>query len=271
MKTRFLSLLAFVLLFSCTREVAPIQESPVAETEEPQAIVSGEIIVKFTEDMTSLVEADLSEADVVTKSSELTFLNSELGIRSMERLFPHAGEFEERTRAEGLHRWYKVKYDKEIPLTKASDGFNALPGVEIVEPVRNIKLTSYFNDPKLKDQWHYKNDGGMDGFKAGADINVEPVWKDYTTGNSDVIVAIVDGGIDYEHEDLKDAYVGGKKALEDSLKRRGIKGSVMDNPRVSTYLVKYENDTEIYINYGVKDYESGGLTVKPGDYYRVDK
>ena len=35
------------------------------------------------------------------------------------------------------------------------------------------------------------------------------------------------------------AYLAGKKALEDSLKRRGIKGEVIDNKRVSTYLVKY--------------------------------
>ena len=37
------------------------------------------------------------------------------------------------------------------------------------------------------------------------------------------------------------AYVAGKKTLEDALKRRKIKGEVLENPRVSTYLVKYGN------------------------------
>lgn len=41
------------------------------------------------------------------------------------------------------------------------------------------------------------------------------------------------------------AYVAGKKALEDTLDRRGIKGEVIDNPRVSTYLVKYGNDNPL--------------------------
>lgn len=41
------------------------------------------------------------------------------------------------------------------------------------------------------------------------------------------------------------AYQAGKKALEDSLKRRGISGTVMDNLRVSTYLVKYEHDNPL--------------------------
>lgn len=41
------------------------------------------------------------------------------------------------------------------------------------------------------------------------------------------------------------AYIAGKKALEDSLKRRNIKGEVLDNPKVSTYLVKYANENEL--------------------------
>ena len=40
------------------------------------------------------------------------------------------------------------------------------------------------------------------------------------------------------------AYIAGKKALEDALKRRKIKGKVLDNPKVSTYLVKYGNENE---------------------------
>lgn len=37
------------------------------------------------------------------------------------------------------------------------------------------------------------------------------------------------------------AYIAGKKALEDTLKRRHIKGKVYDNPKVSTYLIEYKN------------------------------
>lgn len=41
------------------------------------------------------------------------------------------------------------------------------------------------------------------------------------------------------------AYKAGKKALEDALKRRKIKGEVLENPRVSTYLVKYGNNNPL--------------------------
>ena len=50
------------------------------------------------------------------------------------------------------------------------------------------------------------------------------------------------------------AYVAGKHALEDTLKRRGLKGEVIDNPRVSTYLVKYyHNNPFVSIIIPMKD------------------
>lgn len=38
------------------------------------------------------------------------------------------------------------------------------------------------------------------------------------------------------------AYIAGKKALEDTFKRRKIEAKVYDNPKVSTYLVKYKHN-----------------------------
>lgn len=41
------------------------------------------------------------------------------------------------------------------------------------------------------------------------------------------------------------AYIAGKKALTEALKRRKIDGEVLDNPNVSTYLIKYHNNNEL--------------------------
>ena len=206
----------YILLFSaslavgCTREPLMPEEGPKPQDEKVQAIVPGQAIVLFNEEFMRVVESDLEKGAVVTKSSELNGLARELGIASMERVFPYAGEFEERTRAAGLHRWYRVTYNESVPVTKASMDLSQMPGIEVVEPVRNIRLTAFFNDPKLSYQWHYYNDGSLSAnHKVGADINVIPVWENYTTGDKDVIVSVVDGGIDYNHEDLKDHYVGG--------------------------------------------------------------
>ena len=127
-----------------------------------------------------------------------------LGIRSLERLFPDAGVFESRHRAAGLHRWYKVCYDSTIPQTKAGEDLRALPYVEAVIPRPRIERSRLFNDPFFHLQWQYFNDGSLgERFKPGIDINVLPVWERFTCGNRDVIVAVIDGGIQTDHEDLQ--------------------------------------------------------------------
>jgi subtilisin family serine protease len=64
-----------------------------------------------------------------------------------------------------------------------------------------IQFTSIPNDPLFNQQWSLKNvtqNGGI----AGADIKASQAW-DITTGSSNIKVAIVDTGIDLEHEDLQ--------------------------------------------------------------------
>lgn len=152
-----------------------------------------------------------SEGSTNTRSAEVNNVFEELGVNSFHRLFPYAGEYEPRTRKAGLHRWYKITYSQTVPVTKAQEDLQNLPGVEAFEPERRIKLDASFNDPKFSNQWHYTNDGAIGSeFLAGADINVAPVWDNYCVGSRTVTVAVVDSGVDYEHEDLASNYIGGK-------------------------------------------------------------
>lgn len=142
------------------------------------------------------------------KSVDASFVSS--GVVEMSRTFPYAGRFEARTRAEGLHLWYDVVMAESSAeaLTKASDGLSGIKGVELVELQPRAVLAdngpvSFFNDPDLLlHQWHLYNDGSAPGSLAGCDINVIPAWEEFSTGGEDVIVAVVDGGIDWAHEDL---------------------------------------------------------------------
>ena len=211
--------LMVLMAVGCAQEPLPEAQEDEVQSEVVQTVVQGQALVKFDESVMELIEADLAAGNVVTKSSELNSLADMLGIKSMTRVFPHAGEFEPRTRAAGLHRWYRVEFDTEVPVTKASADLETFPGIVTVEPVRNIRSTTVFDDPRLKYQWHYMNDGTLDSkHEKGADVNVQPVWENYTTGNPDVIVAVVDGGIDAQHEDLKANYLKGKSFCYDQNK-----------------------------------------------------
>lgn len=48
--------------------------------------------------------------------------------------------------------------------------------------------------------------GGQTGGKRDIDLNVEPAWDKGFTGQN-VVVTILDDGIDHEHPDIKRNYV----------------------------------------------------------------
>ena len=211
MSKRVFALLAFLLpfAFSCTRESVSVQPAePKVET--VSTYVPGVAVIKLSEDaQAQIAESGGDVAIIETKGGRLAAVLSELGVVSIKRILPDAGRFEARTREMGLHRWYEIHYTSSLPSTKAAGNYASIPEIEFFEPEVRVKPTGFFDDPLLDRQWHYVSDGGKG--KAGADVDVLPVWEEYTTGSSEVVVCVVDGGIDYAHLDLN-----GQVILNDS-------------------------------------------------------
>lgn len=207
MNKRITIAIILLALYSCSSNIEQdiiIQEEQ-EQKEEYSPYVPGEFNVYFSAEAADALETNLgNDALPITKSAELASAIKLANIVSIERLFPHAGRFEARTRAEGLHRWYRIKCDNKITATKAENAILDIPSVEKCERVLKAKPMGepFFNDPLFPKQWHYINDGSGSNWKAGADINVLPVWQKYSTGSPEVIVCVVDGGIDLAHEDL---------------------------------------------------------------------
>lgn len=198
MKNKLFWIIAAFAAASCQTPVEIPSEEPAAPAKEVEgSIIPGCAVIEFDESMIPLIESDLEGGGVTTKSDALNAVADALGIVKMERVFPYAGEFEPRTREAGLHRFYTVEFDESIPVTKAVEDIDALPGVVSVNPQRRIRLRG-FNDPYFSSQWHYVNTRS-----SGADINVQAVWDNYTVGRSDVIVCVVDEPVDPTHPDLQ--------------------------------------------------------------------
>lgn len=153
---------------------------------------TGTVVVKFKEEPSE------------TKSISNNL--SDLGISSFRRLFTEDPRFSKRYYSNGLNLWYVVSFDREIAVTKAQSDLSKLENVELVEYMHTIveAADSPFNDPFFSKQWHYHNTAPSDGYLAGADINLVKAWG-LETGDESVIVAILDSGVEYSHEDLADA------------------------------------------------------------------
>lgn len=67
-------------------------------------------------------------------------------------------------------------------------------------PVKEAEDKLSINDPLFERQWHLVNPSF-----PGSDINVLDLWYNNITG-AGVVAAIVDDGLDYENEDLKDNF-----------------------------------------------------------------
>ena len=161
---------------------------------------------------------------VSTGSQSIDLAVNAISAVSIRPMLPYSEKFAAARAEFGLDQWYIVTFDANVPVAQAERILRNAEGVQRAEKIVPMSLqegrNSFkaidknlakapaqaankmpFNDPLLSKQWHYQNFGTIPNSVAGADINLFEGWKT-TTGSSDVIVAIIDGGVDYTHEDL---------------------------------------------------------------------
>ena len=223
----FILALAGIFAVSCATDNVDQVGSTSAETaaikkfvNTPEKAVNGELIIYVNESAAEQLES----AEMATRSG-ITALDAvavELGAEQLKPVF-NLKVNAERKREMGMHRWYTMTFSEEANLEAAAKALASLDVVERVQFSTKVEVPTAeateidpseffatrsaelpFNDPMLNQQWHYNNDGTVDhpDAKAGADVNLFDAWE-LTTGRPDVIVAVVDEGVCYEHEDIK--------------------------------------------------------------------
>ncbi|MBI3811942.1 MAG: S8 family serine peptidase [Nitrospirae bacterium] len=152
---------------------------PIPAAASPTSYVPGEILVKFkpgTPDETIERFADRMKTTVKRKS-DLT----------------------------GVQR---LSLPADLSVEEALSAYQNHPDVLYAEPnyIRRASATIP-NDSFLNEQWGLHNTGQTVNANppfsgiAGADIGAPKAW-DITTGSSQIIVAVIDSGVDYTHPDL---------------------------------------------------------------------
>jgi subtilisin family serine protease len=175
----------------------------------PENAVQGELLVCLS--------------DKAENGESLSELSEAVAITKVEKLF-HATEHNIKyLRKYNLDKWYRVSFDgisnEGAAQALAAYGtvskiqFNTLSSCGLETEAKNIDVETVphdelpFTDKYLKDQWHYINVGDKiiaAESEAGQDVGVKDVWSKLTAGDSEIVVAILDGPVKYTHEDLKD-------------------------------------------------------------------
>lgn len=207
-----------------TGERPPIDILSVPE----DAYEPGMLKVKFKADYATFLDDNpavlMENGEVQFNIAGIDRLNREYGAKAVEQHFasPAFGRsFTGRHKAWGFHLWYMLKFDETADVKAMVARYRSLPEIEFAEPEYKKRLLidqgnewilgeipeeMLFDpewipdDPQFNNQWHYLNTGQQNG-TPGADISLPDAWE-IETGNTGVVVAIIDDGIQFTHPDL---------------------------------------------------------------------
>jgi len=160
-------------------QVSPVFYSDSNRHPQSRRALTGEIIVQFHQDLSS---------------DNIAALEKQYGLIAVEQL----------------------KFAENTFIYRTSDALNSLKlSTILVEAghvtyaypnwARSRSKRSIVNDPLFENQWHLANTGQSFG-TPGEDVNITSVWDAYI-GSTDEVMAVVDDGLDIDHEDLRDNVV----------------------------------------------------------------
>ena len=186
MKTKFSHLkpqqiwMTLILFLLASVTFADIDNMTMAMSDE-QSIPeysSGEVLVKFKKNQTT-----------ITAQQAISLL----GAKSAKKFTSIKN-----SKNTNLKRWWKLKIPKGSNVESFIEKISKNPSVEIAEPNYLLKtLTTIPNDQYFQQLW------GMNNLLNDADIDAPEAWSKLT-GSDDIVVAVIDSGVDYSHEELAD-------------------------------------------------------------------
>jgi len=108
---------------------------------------------------------------------------------------------------------HQLRVPEGVPVEEMVERLKRNPLVKYAEPNRPFKLTATPNDPLFYLQYALSNSGqaignvpGSPQGKASADIKAPSGWEE-TKGRNDVIIGVIDTGLDFDHPDLQNKFV----------------------------------------------------------------
>ena len=161
---------------------------------------AGKIMVKFKPGVMALPSgvAAVSLNAATVRAASVRTLNSRYGVTRVRQMYKDT--LADRPEWKHLEDNFVLKFPVDQDVARVAEDYAKNPNVVSAVPVSIVRAFRTPNDPRLGDQYGLTN---IDAFRA---------W-DRTTGESSVLIAVLDTGINYNHEDFQ---ASGKIDLADA-------------------------------------------------------
>ena len=213
------------------------QHKLVVKTETPELLMSAAHSIQHLSDDYYLIQSTNTitinkEWDFlvkpITRDNNISFYTNELIIRThalltddQERSLSHFGKYKKNAHNKTL---YLIKTEHRI----IDDVRNEQTRLQELDFIKTVQINQYFtlndcsNDPLYERQWYIENTGLPIQYNGipGADINGVEAWE--ISKGTDVIVAVLDSGIDTLHPEFSNRLLPGFDAFAtDSINTAG--------------------------------------------------
>lgn len=123
----------------------------------------------------------------------------------------------------GLDRWLTIEIPEEADVMEAVKLYESDPNIDIAQPEICYYVMATPNDPYFDENWGHNNTAQLPQYNPdtmshsgpgigtpGFDCDAQSGWDGTQAyGSPDVVLCIMDTGIDYNHPDLAAHYIGG--------------------------------------------------------------
>ena len=174
-------------------------------------VVENSIVIKFSDNFAPKLG---SEAPIELKQlRSISELINNLTILEFRTLFLNTNNFDESEYKHFLHHYYVLKFEEDLDFNRIKSDLEIYDEIDLIEPIFIKKANLVPNDDYYPDQWAHDNYGqASSGFGGNvgtpdADTDTDLAW-DITTGDPDIIIAILDTGVN-EHSELQGRLVPG--------------------------------------------------------------
>jgi hypothetical protein len=143
-------------------------------------ISAEEFFIRLTSKGIQSKKALLNQSPLLKSSISTDLPDNRIAFKKPIQRSAHKNQFDS---------WLKVV----IPFEKDKVKLDSLLGegvIDYYEPIRVLKISQVANDSLIQQQWYLET------------IKAKEAWQ-ITTGSQDIIIGVIDTGIDYTHPDLK--------------------------------------------------------------------